>query len=231
MKTFFLLVLGSISLLSYEVKAQLSVNTLATTGLYEPYNVAEDASYNVYISDSANNRIVMLNGDNEAQSVLVGTTGSAGTNDGPAYAAQFNNPQGLLPVTIGGTSGLLVADTGNQLLRFVRFSDGYVTTLAGIAGATGSTDNPIGSKATFSFPSGLTQDGYGNVFVVDSQSSKVRVLNLKDPSFGVSTVTIAGTRFNKPTAIAFMGTNQFWVADTLNNAVKLITLTSSMPVA
>jgi hypothetical protein len=227
MKKILLLILAVPALLSFEAKAQLSVNTLTTTGLSEPYDVVEDASYNVYITDSANNRIIKLDGNNQSQSVLAGTTGSSGTNDGPAYAAQFNNPQGLLPVTIGGTAGLLVADSGNYLIRFVRLSDGYVTTLAGKAGLTGSTDNPIGTDATFTFPIGLTQDGNSNVYIVDSISSKIRVMNLNDPNFGVSSVIITGTRLNKPTAIAFMGTNQFWLADTLNNAVKLITLTST----
>ena len=227
MKTFFLAILAFVSLLSFEAKAQLTVNTLTTTGLSEPYNVVEDANYNVYISDSANNRIVMVNGANAAQSILTGTTGSAGTNDGPAYAAQFSNPQGLLPVTIGGINGLLVADTDNQLIRFVRLSDGYVTTLAGMAGVTGSADSAIGRNATFTYPYGLTQDGNGNVYICDHQTSKIRVMNLNDPNFGVSTVTIAGTSLNQPQAITYMGTNQFWVADTGNNTIKLITLTST----
>ena len=227
MKKLVLAILAVLFLLSFEARAQLSVSTVPTTGLNEPYNVVEDTNHNIYISDSYNNRIIKLDGLNQAQSILVGTTGSAGTSDGPAIAAQFNDPQGLLPVTIGGTPGLLVADTGNQLIRFVRLSDAYVFTLAGQAGVGGSTDSAIGINATFTTPTGLTQDTNGNVYISDLQTSKIRVMNLNDPNFGVSSVAITGTTLYQPTAVAFMGTNQLWVADTGNNAVKLITLSST----
>ena len=156
MKNVFLSVLTVTALLSFEAQAQLTVSTVPTSGLNEPYNLVQDTNYNIYISDSANNRIVMLNGNNNAQTVFSGTTGNSGSIDGPRDFAQFNNPQGLLAVTINGTNGLLVADTGNQLIRFVRLSDGYVITLAGIAHANSSTDNAIGTSATFTAPHGLT---------------------------------------------------------------------------
>jgi len=214
-------------LLPCAAQAQLSVSTVTTTGLSEPYNVAEDTKYNIYITDSANNRIVKMTGTN--QFTLAGTGGS-GSNDGPASGpgnlAQFNNPQGLLPVTIAGTNGLLVADTGNNLIRFVRLSDGYVTTLAGQAGVSGSSDNTVGTNALFYTPIGLTQDSNGNVYISDYQSSKIRVMNLNDPNFGVATMNLTGTILYRPTAIANGGASQLWVADTGNNTIKLFTLNS-----
>ena len=229
MKKIFFAVFTVAILLSFEAQAQLTVSTLPTgiSGLNEPYNVVEDTNYNIYISDSGNHRIVMINGNNQSQSVLSGTTGSPGATDGPYYNALFNNPQGMLAVTINGTNGLLVADTGNQLIRFVRLSDGYVTTLAGIAHTNSSSDNIIGTNATFAAPYGLTQDDNGHVYIVDLTANRIRVMNLNDPNFGVSTLNTPGLSLNHPWAVAFMGTNQLWVADTGNNTIKLITLNTN----
>jgi hypothetical protein len=207
-----------------DAQAQLSVNTLTTSGLNEPYSLAEDAAGDLYFADSGNDQIVMLNINNQAQSVFAGLTSNPGAVDGPSYAAQFNDPQGLLAVTIGGVPGLLVTDSGNCRIRFVRFSDGYVTTLAGNTNGT-PVDSAVGTSATFRQPIGLTQDGNGNVFISDFNA--IRVMNLADPNFGITTLNIGNTSFNKPTAVAYGNTNQLWVADTGNNTVKLITLTSS----
>ena len=69
-------------------------------------------------------------------------------------------------VTLGGVDGLLVADSGNHLIRFVRFSDGFVTTLAGQTNG-GPAIDAAGSSATFRFPTGLTGDANGNVYIAD----------------------------------------------------------------
>ena len=207
--------LAIISLVAFGVNAQVTVTTVATAtnGLSEPYNVVVDAGNNVYLSDSANNRIVRIDSATQEATTLAGLPSDApGSNDGPPYLAHFNNPQGLLVASIGGTNGLVVADSGNNLIRFVRFSDGTVSTLAGADG-------------TFHFPLGLDQDGNGNVYIADWGNNVIRVLNLNDPAFVVSTVAVSGTTFNRPTAVAFASTNQLWVADTGNQMVKQITLT------
>ena len=213
--------LAIISLLS--VRAGAQVSTAVTNGLSEPYNVVEDTNSNIYISDSANNRIVKVNENTQAASTLAGT-GLPGTVDGPSYQAQFNNPQGLLAVNIGGTNGLLVTDSGNGLIRFVRFSDGNVATLAGNTNTPIGAVNAAGINASFNQPIGMDQDGAGNVYIADEFNKTIRVMNLNDPAFGVTNLVVTGTTFHHPTAVAFVAPNQLWVADSYNNSIKLITL-------
>src|ERR1035437_3408966 len=133
---------GIISFLAAAVSAQVTVSTVAINypnlpndpglPLKSSYNVVVDALDNFYVSDSVNNRIVRVDASTQVATTLAGIPGDpADSNDGPPDQAHFNNPQGLLTVSIGGTNGLLVADSGNNLIRFVRFSDGVVTTLAG----------------------------------------------------------------------------------------------------
>jgi hypothetical protein len=229
------LLAGIISSLALAANAQITVSTAVTnlngpydvvTTLNEPYNVVVDASGNYYISDSANNRIVEVDATSQITSTWVGIPQDpAGSNDGLPSVAHFNNPQGLLTVSVGGAGGVLVADSGNNMIRFVRFSDGLVTTLAGQTSA-GPAVNAAGTNATFRSPIGLDQDTNGNVYIADWGNNTIRVMNLNDPAYGITNVEISGTSFYRPTAVAFAGTNQLWVADTGNQMIKLITLTS-----
>jgi sugar lactone lactonase YvrE len=217
--------------LALTCNAQITVSTVITNGLSEPFDVVVDADGNAYISDSGHNRIARVDASTDAETTLAGIPSDPpGSNDGPSYAAHFNNPQGLLAASLGGVSGLLVTDSGNNLLRFVRLSDGTVTTLAGQINP-GPAGNATGTNATFRYPNGLAQDGLGNVYIADWGNNTIRVVNLSDPLLGVTNVVLSGTSLYRPTGLAFAGTNQagagqLWVADTGNDTVKLITLTS-----
>ena len=210
--------------------AEVTVASVLTNGLSEPYNVALDAANNIYISDSGNNRIVKVDVNTQASETLVGIpTDPPGSNDGPEYAAHLNNPQGLLNVTIGGTEGLLLTDTGNNLIRFVTLTNAAIRTLAGQLQG-GPADDAAATNATFRFPSGMDADANGNVYIADWGNNSIRVMNLNDPAFGVTNVVIEGTTLFRPAAVAYAGVNQdgadlLWVADTGNQQIKLITLT------
>ena len=213
---------GIISFLAATVSAQVTVSTVVTN-LNEPYAIVVDAPGNFYVSDSVNNRIVRIDASTQVATTLAGIPGDpAGSNDGPPDQAHFNNPQGILTVTNMGDIGLLVADSGNNLIRFVCFTNGVVTTLAGQTNAGPAVD-AIGTNATFRSPAGLAQDTNGNVYIADWGNDRIRVMNLND--LGITNVT-TGTSFYRPTAVAFAGTNQLWVADTGNQMIRLITLTN-----
>jgi len=229
--------LAIIGLLSVRAGAQVSVSTAISGGLAEPYNVVEDAGGNIYISDSANNRIAMVDANTQVISTLAGVPGVPGSNDGPSAGfnpAHFNDPQGLLAVSIGGTNGLLVTDSGGfgqyptvNTVRFVRFSDGNTVTLAGNTNAPTGAVNADGVNASFNVPAGMAQDTNGNVYIADEFDNTIRVMNLNDPAFGVTNLVLTdGTTFHHPNAVAYAGNNQLWVADSYNNSVKLITLTT-----
>ncbi|HVM47622.1 MAG TPA: chitobiase/beta-hexosaminidase C-terminal domain-containing protein, partial [Candidatus Acidoferrum sp.] len=215
---------GIIGFLGARVNAQITVSTPVNGGLNEPYAVVVDATNNFYVTDSADNCIVRFDANTRAETTLAGIPSDApGSNDGTPDQAHFNNPQGLLAVTIGGVNGLLVADSGNNLIRFVCLTNGVVTTLAGQT-AGGPAVDAAGLNATFHTPIGLDQDSNGNVYIADWGNDAIRVMNLADPAFGVTNLAISGTSFYRPTAVAFAGPNQLWVADTGNQMIKLITL-------
>ncbi|MDW8310499.1 MAG: chitobiase/beta-hexosaminidase C-terminal domain-containing protein, partial [Verrucomicrobiales bacterium] len=103
-------------------------------------------------------------------------------------AAGFNNPRGLL--WVGGDTGLLVADTGNNTLRQVKFSAARgawtVSTIGGVAGLAGHADGVLG-EARFNSPLGLVLDAEGHIGVADLYNNAVRVIQRVVPPLPVVT--------------------------------------------
>jgi MYXO-CTERM domain-containing protein len=103
---------------------------------------------------------------------LAGSAGISGVFDGTGPFALFNLPQG---VAADSNANVYVVDTGNNSIRKVN-SRGVVTTVAGIAGITGSRDG-AGSTALFNQPQGLlTTPSSGDIVVVDTGNSSLRYI-------------------------------------------------------
>jgi sugar lactone lactonase YvrE len=136
---------------------------------YYPQGVAVDASGNVFVADTNNNRIRKITPDGIV-TTLAGTGGSGSTN-GVASTATFSNPQG---VAVDGSNNIYVADTGNNLIRKVT-SAGLVITLAG-TGSSGFLDGP-GLLAKFNQPTAIAVDGSGKIYVADNGNQVIRVIH------------------------------------------------------
>jgi hypothetical protein len=149
---------------------------------YKPYGVAVDSSGNIFVADTNNHTIRKVTPAGVV-TTLAGLAGSDGSTDGTSSAAQFTNPNG---VAVDGNGNVYVADTANHTIRKIT-PTGVVTTLAGLAGDTGSADG-TGSTARFTNPTGIAVDASGNVYVADTENHAVR----KVTAAGVVT-TLAGT--------------------------------------
>ena len=130
------------------------------------------------------------NGPSTGISVLAGDAVTGGTADKKGTAARFNTPRGLAVDTAGN---VYVADTGNFAIRKIA-PDGTVGTFAGLAGASGTTDNK-GTRARFTQPTAITIDGNGDLYVVDgtairkitSDGTVTTVTRLSFGSVGIDT--------------------------------------------
>lgn len=157
-----------------------------------PSGITTDGT-NLYVADYGNNNIRKVVLATGAVTTLAGS-GTWGYGDGVGAAAQFRHP---LSVTTDGTN-LYVTDIGNACIRKVEIATGTVTTLAGSAGGTGTTDG-LGSAATFSAPATITCDGT-NLFVMDWDSQRIRrvviatgaVTTLPQPFYTVTFLTNDG---------------------------------------
>lgn len=145
----------------------------------------------------------------------------------PVADATFNAPRGLARDRDGS---LYVVDSGSATIRKIT-PDGFVITVAGTAGASGSTDG-AGAAARFNNPSNIAVDGAGNTYVADTGNHTIR----KITAAGVVT-TLAGTagvrgnadgagaaaQFNQPWGIAADASGNIYVADTENYLIRKIT--------
>src|SRR5207249_505835 len=84
--------------------------------------------------------------------------------DGFGGAARF---QGPLRLAVDNAGNIYVADSGNHLIRKVT-ATGTVTTVAGLAGNSGSADG-TGDAARFNYPEDVAVDAAGNLFVADGE--------------------------------------------------------------
>jgi gliding motility-associated-like protein len=190
-----------------------------------PGGLALDAQGNLYVTDQINNKIRKITPDGLV-TTLAGS-GATGSNNGSALAATFNNPDG---VTVDKAGNVYVADTKNNLIRKIA-ADGTVSTFAG-NGAAGKTDG-TGTATNFNYPTNLTIDALGNLYVADYKNNLIRKIT---PAGVVSTLagsgatgsingTFKAASFNGPIALIFDNTGNLFVNDFQNNLVRKLTLT------
>ena len=157
-------------------------------------------------------------------STVAGLAGTGGSSNGTGSAALFSSPEG---VTVDGSGNLYVADTGNHTIRKITPA-GAVTTLAGLAGISGSSDG-AGSMARFQYPAGLTVTSAGNLYVADTDNNTIRQIS---PAGLVATIAgLAGfsgstdgvgsaARLFYPDGVAVDGSGNVYVADTDNHTIR-----------
>jgi streptogramin lyase len=152
---------------------------------YFPSGVAVDGSGNVYVADTGNSTIRKITLQGEV-STIAGFAGISGGTDGTNSGARFYYPFG---VAIDINGNLYVADTYNNTIRKVTpvGTNWLVTTLAGQAGNSGSTDG-TNSDARFSYPESLAVDQTGNVYVADSDNYTIRRVSPIGTNWVVSTI-------------------------------------------
>ncbi|MFZ6870689.1 DUF4214 domain-containing protein [Undibacterium sp. Di27W] len=159
----------------------------------ESVGMAVDSLDNVYVSDRRNRRVRKITPTGNVTTFA--GSGVNGMQDGDAATASFGGPEGL--AWNMETGELYVVDAANHAVR--RIANGQVTTVTGFSKAPGYLDGDV-ANAMFKFPSGITIDRKGNLYVVDRSNFRIRkiclatsLMNECSPVTAQSEYTLGGT--------------------------------------
>ncbi len=212
--------------------APSEVGLATSVQLNSPTGVTVDANNKVYIADTGNHRVRLVEGVNLSTSA--GRAGQGYNGDGtPATNFTLNTPAGIGVV---GTDVFFV-DSGNGRLRKVVGSTMTSVASDGSGGFFGDTG--LANAAKLDGPMGVTVDAAGNYYIADTNNHVIRKVNASDGKIntiagtpGVASANPADTNgdggsalsatFNKPTSVALDAQGNFYVADTGNNRIRKI---------
>jgi len=198
----------------------------ATQALFRrPAALTVDGAGNVLVADTGNMTVRLVSASGVV-STLAGVALQAGNADGAGSDARFSSPSGIALEP----AGTFVVSDSRSVRRMT--AAGAVTTLAGETDAPIGHADGAGPDARFSYPAALASDSHGNLFVADSDNNVIRKVA---PSG--ATTTFAGVkgdcafvdgppavaRFCFPSGIAIDASDNVYVSDTWNGAVRKLT--------
>jgi uncharacterized protein (TIGR03437 family) len=195
-----------------------------------PQGLAVDQGGNLYIADTANHRIRKVTPSGIITTVAGdGISGFSGQGDGgPATKASLVYPAGVAVDTSGS---LYIADPWDFRIRKVSPS-GTITTVAGSSGGYSGDGGPATSAKLF-YPQAVAIDASGNLYIADASNARIRKVTPQD-----TITTIAGSGFfayygdggpatiaalDLPTGLAINAGGQVFIAENVNNAIRLLT--------
>ncbi len=190
---------------------------------FNPIGLVVDNTGNVFVADSSNHVIRRITPAGVV-TTFAGLAHFNGSDDGTGNAARFNTPRGL---AMDRSGNLYVADSQNHTVRQIT-PEGVVTTLAGLAGSSGSVDG-TGSLARLNHPNGLALDRSGNIYLADginhtfrriTPAGVVTTLAGKGGSDGSADGIGNSARFFYPNFVALDEAGVAYVTDSFNNTIR-----------
>jgi sugar lactone lactonase YvrE len=190
--------------------------------------VAADSVGNLYVADTANNRIRKV-ATNGVITTVAGNGSAAYAGDGgTATNASLYYPYG---VAVDSAGNLFIADTYNNTIREVA-GNGIISTVAGNGSGTYAGDGGAATNAGLYYPYGVAVDAAGNLFIADADNNVIR----KVATNGIIT-TVAGNgaagfsgdggaaasaSLNSPESVALDAVGNLYVADFNNQRVRKV---------
>ena len=111
-----------------------------------------------------------------------------------------------------------------------------IVNTAGIAGTSGNVNGSNPAASEFSYPSGIALDSAGDLYIADTNNNCIREITtagvVKTPygftngNHGSANGTGNNAHFYEPNSIASDGAGNMYVADTLNNRIRKIVLST-----
>ncbi|HPA45804.1 MAG TPA: S8 family serine peptidase [bacterium] len=201
-----------------------------TAQLNKPSAIVTDHNGNLYIADTDNNIIRIVNVSGMISTIAGNRTYGYSGDNGPALNASFRHPMGL---DLDANGNLYVADIGNSVIRRIT-PNGIISTVAG-SGTEGYSGNggPAVQAQLFN-PSDIMLDPTGNLYIADSANQVVRLVDIAGrirTIIGTGESGFSGdggpadqAQFTNMTGLAMNAGGQIYIADLNNQRIRLVTL-------
>ena len=200
----------------------------ASATFYLPSAVAVDKAGNVYIADYEVGVVRKVTNGNITTVAGNGGTGFSG-DGGPATSAQLNGPSAL---TLDPAGNLYIATLGDSRVRMVS-TNGVISTIAG-NGSDGYTgEGQPATLAELAAPTGVAADASGNVFIsmsgnrvmkVGTDGTLSTIAGNGLPGYNGDGGPAVNGQLNIPAGIAMDAAGNLYVADSANNALRMLSV-------
>lgn len=146
--------------------------------LYGPESITIDASGNIYIADTHNNRIRKVDASGNISTIAGTGANGYGGDSGAATAAVIY----VSDVALDMLGNIYLADAENNVIRKIN-AQGIITTVAGNGNGAGtfnggfSGDDGPADSAELSDPDYLAVDAFGNIYIDDEDNNRIRKVN------------------------------------------------------
>ena len=210
------------------VPVAYNVDSITGNILNNPQAVAVDAAGNIYITDTNSSYIRKVD-PTDTQTVIAGKgAGTYAGDGGPALLAALNHPTSI---AVDPAGNIYIGDFFNFAVRKIDTS-GIITTYAGGHGNATSGDGGLATAAAM-LPSAIATDNNGNVYILDTNSKTVRMVN---PAGTISLYAGGGSpasgngdggtaiaaKFFNPTGLATDSNGNLFISDTGSYSVRRV---------
>jgi hypothetical protein len=201
------------------------------TGMFNPYDVAEDGAGNIYVADTNNDRVLQFKPpftNGMAASVVFGQPDFATA----ACNATQNGLCGPIGLAFDGSGNLWVVDDGSY--RILEYKPPFTTNMNASL-VIGQADFTSSGSATTStglfFPYFIAFDNSGDLWVTDADNNRVlkfvppfangmaASLVIGQTDFVSGGTALAANGLDFPTGIAFDRAGNLWLGDEGNDRV------------
>ncbi|MFI1252553.1 NHL repeat-containing protein [Streptomyces netropsis] len=199
--------------------------------LNEPGGLVLDDDGNLYLADYWNHRIRKVSPDGIITTVAGTGEPGHGGDGGPADRALFNEPRGL---ALDGRGNLYVAEWKGHRVRRIA-PDGVITTVAGTGEPGFGADGVPATTGALRNPIDVAVDGTGHLYIADCWTHRVRrvapdgvittVAGTGRPGYDGDGGPATATRLHQPRGVDLDGSGNLYIADSLNQRVRLLTPT------